>query len=369
MEKKLKIKLRTVENGTNKATPKIEFPKTFSEVVKKAEEFIKISNPNETCQIVDEKNNKTISNQKEYEGLKSCYNDGELIKLHVTKINKKAKNENESFQADQLENTLNNNENGSINEEQLEKMKNDLKNIVHNNLENLENNLVETIFESIKSPLNESLIKKPKQNEIIHRGIECSFCNKKDIKGIRYKCINCENYNLCSKCESLKSHDLSHILIKIRNIIKNENELNSIIKNKHLKYKNIPINFEANIKNIDFEELNDNKKPETCKFIIELKNCGNETLKQGWSFKCLVDEEEDEEEDDADSDLKGSDYEGKDDLNPNDSCSMTLFVNELQIQLRSFIEIYKIYYKLINKDGVTLWRKDFEIYIPSEQKD
>ena len=38
--------------------------------------------------------------------------------------------------------------------------------------------------------------------KIIHRGIICNKCGKKDIKGKRYKCAQCSNFNLCEKCEN-----------------------------------------------------------------------------------------------------------------------------------------------------------------------
>ncbi|KAJ8707448.1 hypothetical protein PYW08_010700 [Mythimna loreyi] len=46
-----------------------------------------------------------------------------------------------------------------------------------------------------------------------HSDIICNSCNK-SILGFRYKCISCEDYDLCSKCEMLEAHD-QHYLLRI----------------------------------------------------------------------------------------------------------------------------------------------------------
>lgn len=37
-------------------------------------------------------------------------------------------------------------------------------------------------------------------NEVIHEGIECDGCLQLPIIGVRYKCKNCADFDLCSKC-------------------------------------------------------------------------------------------------------------------------------------------------------------------------
>ena len=66
-------------------------------------------------------------------------------------------------------------------------------------------------------------------------GIECKIC-KETIKGIRYECSKCEEYNLCEKCELknyiYKIHPITHKFYKIRKktekmlITPKENNLN-----------------------------------------------------------------------------------------------------------------------------------------------
>jgi len=39
-----------------------------------------------------------------------------------------------------------------------------------------------------------------KQNEVVHFNVTCDGCEANPIKGIRYKCNNCPNYDLCQQC-------------------------------------------------------------------------------------------------------------------------------------------------------------------------
>ena len=51
----------------------------------------------------------------------------------------------------------------------------------------------------------------------IHYGIKCNVCGCKEIKGIRYWCGVCSNYNLCQECENKYGRKHNHPLLKIRN--------------------------------------------------------------------------------------------------------------------------------------------------------
>jgi len=51
--------------------------------------------------------------------------------------------------------------------------------------------------------------------EAIHRGVECDGCKVSPIRGIRYKCTVCKNFDLCSTCEAAKIHDSNHPLLKM----------------------------------------------------------------------------------------------------------------------------------------------------------
>ncbi|EOA81391.1 hypothetical protein ACJQWK_10995 [Exserohilum turcicum] len=51
---------------------------------------------------------------------------------------------------------------------------------------------------------------------VIHRGITCNGCDEKPIRGTRWHCANCPDFDLCSNCEATNSHYKNHIFYKIR---------------------------------------------------------------------------------------------------------------------------------------------------------
>jgi Ca2+-binding EF-hand superfamily protein len=51
---------------------------------------------------------------------------------------------------------------------------------------------------------------------VIHRGITCNGCDEKPIRGTRWHCANCVDFDLCSNCEASNSHYKNHIFYKIR---------------------------------------------------------------------------------------------------------------------------------------------------------
>lgn len=50
----------------------------------------------------------------------------------------------------------------------------------------------------------------------VHRGVQCNSCNEHPIRGIRYRCLNCADYDLCEQCEALPIHPKTHLFYKIR---------------------------------------------------------------------------------------------------------------------------------------------------------
>lgn len=54
-------------------------------------------------------------------------------------------------------------------------------------------------------------------NGYIHRGVNCNMCGVGPIKGTRYRCSECVDYDLCQDCAANAngSHDEAHLLMKI----------------------------------------------------------------------------------------------------------------------------------------------------------
>ena len=65
------------------------------------------------------------------------------------------------------------------------------------------------------------------QDGFVHRGISCNKCHEEPIRGVRYHCLNCIDYDLCEYCEAEDAHfrlekyqrdadTRTHTMIKIR---------------------------------------------------------------------------------------------------------------------------------------------------------
>jgi CRISPR/Cas system-associated protein Cas10 (large subunit of type III CRISPR-Cas system) len=59
-----------------------------------------------------------------------------------------------------------------------------------------------------------SVLSRSNVEDALHEDVECDVCRVSPIKGIRYRCITCADYDLCAVCENLTEH--VHALIKLR---------------------------------------------------------------------------------------------------------------------------------------------------------
>ena len=126
---------------------------------------------------------------------------------------------------------------------------------------------------------------------IIHYGIKCHNCQICPITGIRYKCIECESYDLCEECEAKYGKNHGHALLKIRNAQQADMfEKNSKLKNNRRK---IIISKQPTFKceNTSFVFKTQNNK----NFInipVILSNNGNKNWPLPCYFACLEDSSE-----------------------------------------------------------------------------
>ena len=108
-------------------------------------------------------------------------------------------------------------------------------------------------FNLLKNELkkNEELLNKEE-----HKNIICNNCFKQNLKGKRFICAECNNYNLCQDCEKTfyqkQFHQRDHTLIQINKSLGDEisdnfYKYNNIIGNNNQEFKNVPSSFQLEI--------------------------------------------------------------------------------------------------------------------------
>ena len=179
-------------------------------------------------QFINLQNKTKITNKEEYE--KSIANKG-TIKLQVLFQEKQTQVQTKVVDIIDAYNINNNNlSQPNKNKEHVcdnVSLQNIITDTVNTKLQSVQHELVNELLTKI-SNLHQHIQQQQQQHkpqqEVKHIGITCSNCKQPNIVGIRYKCIKCNNYNLCETCENLCIHDIHHILLKIRLPI-NDNEL------------------------------------------------------------------------------------------------------------------------------------------------
>ena len=114
-------------------------------------------------------------------------------------------------------------ENKEIEEDEFNK---NIENIISSNIDNIKDDIIHSILlESSKIQQKTKINKVNPTNNYIHKNYECDICKMHPIKGIRYHCLECNDYDICEKCEEKFSHQ--HPLYKVKNDkscrFKNEN--------------------------------------------------------------------------------------------------------------------------------------------------
>ena len=98
----------------------------------------------------------------------------------------------------------------------------------------------------------------------VHNNVKCQQCFMNPIIGYRYKCTECEDYNLCEKCEEKNEENQQHPhdFIKIKYEEKNDS--------KNLDNDDINCcESDEFLKKLELEELkiNDSKGPYSCEIL------------------------------------------------------------------------------------------------------
>jgi hypothetical protein len=338
-EKKRIIKLRTSQG----LAKRIDFPKDFNDLIEKAQAFLPINEAVKKYQFIDENVDREIRHQEDFEllakhvsdkGTKILVNiiDKELDEIPISNAFSHANLDEESINL-----TISPIENKEEDDGD-DKIKKDIKQMVRNKMKSLENDIIQDIYKSIKTQLetNEEKINalNIKQDEVIHKGIKCNICGTENIKGIRYRCLQCQHFNLCSNCEKKNIHEADHILIKIRKALDEESEL-LFNMNRDLKYKNKEYNYMVEQKEIKFGK--NTKENDTLVQQITLKNNGNEPWKSGAYFKCL-----------SNSQITGKDFKISCKVNKDATVNIELIFDDIKNKVEPSTDEYFVYYQMFN---------------------
>ena len=110
---------------------------------------------------------------------------------------------------------------------------------------------------------NELLENEKNINKEEHKNIVCNNCFKSNIKGKRFICAECNNYNLCQNCEKqnykTQIHNREHTLVQLNKALNDEESYNynNILGNDKLSFLNVPTSFpiEITVVNCGEEDL------------------------------------------------------------------------------------------------------------------
>ena len=325
-----------LKSENNKKVKTIFVPLTYSELIEKInKEFLPNNDPNKIYQIYDVKYGKLIKDQNDYQIFNLQHSSENKIVLFVNLVDKYNINNIPDYALESssifFQSSIIPKKEDEEKEEEIkiekelteeEKIKENIRCLVQSKLKILENNIIKDIKQKILP---------------VHNGIKCNECGINNIKGIRYKCSVCPNYNLCEKCEENSEHTENHIFLKIPQPRFNESELNQKINESKLNYShisfgdnNLNYNYTSEPKVFNFKQDNLINLQN-----VTLKNNGNMVWKNGFKFKFIK----------KNSNYYGNDYIFIKDINPGESINIELTFDEKIISDKNE---YYCCYKLID---------------------
>ena len=196
-------------------------------------------NPNEKFILVLIKNNKNNSDEIYFpEDLNNSIWDNETYNYLKEKLKIRGINERYRFYIEKVENFPK-----FILKKNSEKLNQALDKYWEEVYKDITNELNIVKLEKIKNEFdknykNKNDIDRKNINRIIHKGLICCNCLKKDFSGKRFICSECNNYNLCQECENIlyikEIHSREHVFIQINK---------SFEQNNFFKYDNIIGNY------------------------------------------------------------------------------------------------------------------------------
>ena len=309
---------------------KIKAPEDFESLMTYIEMNFQNKDPNKIFRITDLKTNKIIKDKDDFDCLiLENYTENE-IKLLISLIDKpiipeyQEERNNICFKSNlilpkQVELT------------EEEQIKQKIREMVQTKLKILEKSIIDDISKEI-NPI------------IIHKGINCSICGKKDIVGIRYKCTICPNFNLCENCEENTEHDDNHVLLKIKEPILSEKNLEEKIQSTII----IPeIDFEVEPTEFNFKASNLINIQ-----TVTLTNTTNFIWKKKTKFICIK----------KNSNLIGNDIILEEEIKPGNYTNIEIVYENME-KVKQNNEYYS-FFKLIDENNKQIGKiHTFKIHI------
>ena len=162
-----------------------------------------------------------------------------------------------------------------FNEKKIENINNNIKSYIESEMEKFKQNLINEILEYNNKILNNEI---KTETQLIHYKYKCEHCNIKPIIGIRYKCNECINYNLCEKCyNDLINNKINH---EHKNFIKKD----YIPSIKQFSKNNIMYSYSTN----GYQRINKKVNPGNNNYTmhITIKNNGDYTYPDNTKLVC-----------------------------------------------------------------------------------
>ena len=324
---------------------KIPYPSNFEELIKKAKEFVPYEENTKRYQLIDLKVKREITTQEDFELMTEEYQNEETVKIQVNLVNSNTEYLiPEKNDLNEIINESNINIQGKKNKEDLnENGQNTMESIIKKKLKELEDKLVDELYNNSMMEIEKSKINNQnkgfkKNNSIkiqVHEGIICNKCGL-EIVGERFKCCQCQNFNLCENCEKNYNHDMRHIMVSIIFPIKNESEF-SMKLDKNIRYKNENMNYNLEPKIFSFNRVNDIQIQE-----ITIKNIGTQSWK-GVVLKCIEDK----------SEIIGQDCMIDETVEPNKEIKIKITFSNIDNQAKKGKNVYYSFFQMFNKRNET----------------
>ena len=326
----------------------MSYPKSFDELIIEVKKFVPSSDNKKRYQLIDEKIGKEISTQEDFILMTNEYLNNKITpKIKINLVDNNAKYINPQHQ--QNKENMNIIANESIinisgvhkKEHIINNDSNPINGMIKKKLKELEDKLVDELFQNSMLEIEKSKMMSkvnPNEESVIkisykHKDVICNKCGK-EIIGDRFKCLQCQNFNLCENCEKNYNHDIRHIMIAITIPIEDEHEFVQKL-NKNISYKNQNMNYDIEPKVFYlFTE------PDIQSHEVTIKNNG---LKN-WDkvcLKCIADE----------SEMVGDDCEINSVVNSGNEIKMNITFYNIKAQLCKDKNVYYSFFEMFNNDN------------------